>query len=60
MVLSGVGEFRELGEGTSYCPVSVVSEKSIRKPCCVYVGLVHTYAYIKIHKVTRLDGMNDR
>lgn len=45
MVLSRVGEFRELGEGTSYSRGSVVSGKSICKTRSVCVRLVHTYAY---------------
>lgn len=43
MVLSRVGELGELGEGSSYGPGSVVSEKSIWKIWCKYVGLVHMH-----------------
>ena len=38
MVPSRVGEFRELGEGTSDSPGPVVLEKPIHETCCVYVG----------------------
>lgn len=46
MVLSRVGEFRELGEGTSYC-LGLLSQKNLYVRSAVWN--VDMYAYIKFH-----------